>query len=280
MPDGKLMIQTTTESVMSQFDKIFFSVLKEHDQKYNATKILKEILPTAKILFIVKDQIDCIISHWKCAFQQRNIMSISDFVVSKDEALTFQSSDKTKIIDSPYLDYRPWLYPYGLDFKRYIQIYFEYFGKENCCVVLFEELKNSRKMQLEKILRFFTGSADDSVIEKTIASSMNADDYTINRTASEGGLRLMGAIHRLLKYFNIDLPYGEPYKKIKSENSLIQKIYNRINWHMVRRIFQNHNNSVVKFADFYSKMTADQNRSALMSKFPDLHTHYKKLNIL
>ena len=186
------------------------------------TDILKEILPTAKILFIVKDQIDCIVSHWKCAFQQRNIMSICDFVVSKDEALALQSSSETEFIDAPYLDHRPWLYPYGLDFNKYIQTYHEYFGKENCCVVLFEELKNSREMQLEKILRFFTGSADDSVIEKTIASSMDADDYTTNRTASEGGLRLMGAVHRLLKYFNIDLPYGEPYKKIKSENSLLQ----------------------------------------------------------
>ena len=90
----------------------------------------------------------------------------------------------------------------------------------------------------------------------------------------------MGAVHRLLKYFNINLPYGEPYKKIKSENSFIQKIYNRINWFIVRRIFQNRNNVVVKLADFYSKKTADQNRRALLSKFPDLHMHYEKLNIL
>ena len=52
MPDGKLMIQTTTESVMSQFDKIFFSVLKEHDEKYNAAKILKEIFPDSEVLVI------------------------------------------------------------------------------------------------------------------------------------------------------------------------------------------------------------------------------------
>ena len=90
----------------------------------------------------------------------------------------------------------------------------------------------------------------------------------------------MGAVHRLLKYFNIDLPYDEPYKKIKSENSLIQKIYNRINWLIVRQIFQNRNNIVVKLADLFSKKTAEQNRRALMSKFPDLHMHYKKLNQL
>ena len=244
------------------------------------TKILKEILPTAKILFIDKDQIDYIISTWKCAFQQRNIMNICDFVVSKDEALNLKSSNKTEFIDSPYLDPRPWLYPYGLDFKKYIQTYYEYFGKENCCVVLFEELKNSREMQLAKILKFFTGFADDSIIEKVIASTMNADDYTTNRTASEGGLRLMGAAHRVLKYFNINLPYGEPYKQTKSKKSLIQKIYNRITWLTVRRIFQNRNNIVVKFADFFSKITADQNRRVLLSKFPDLHMYYEKLNKL
>ena len=52
MPDGKLMIQTTTESVMSQFDNIFFSVLKEHDEKYDAAKILKKIFPDSKVLVI------------------------------------------------------------------------------------------------------------------------------------------------------------------------------------------------------------------------------------
>ena len=135
-------------------------------------------------------------------------------------------------------------------------------------------------MQLTKILRFLTGSADVRVIEKIIASSKNTSDFKTNRTASEGGLRLMGAVHRLLKYFNINLPYGEPYKKIKSENSLIQKIYNRINWFIVRRIFQNRNNIVVKLADLYSKKTADQNRRALLSKFPDLQMDYEKFNIL
>jgi len=262
------------------FAAIDWNILDHNSAFFLKTKILKEILPTAKILFIDKDQIDYITSTWKCAFQQRNIMNICDFVVSKDEALNLQSSNKTEFIDAPYLNSRPWLYPYELDFKKYIQTYYEYFGKENCCVVLFEELKNSREMQLTKILRFLTGSVDDSVIEKTIASSMNASDYETNRTASEGGLRLMGAIHRLLKCFYINLPYSEPYKQTKSKFFLIQKIYNRITWLTARRIFQNRKNILVKFADFFSKKTADQNRRALLSKFPDLHMYYEKLNKL
>ena len=262
------------------FASISWNTLNHNSDFFLKTKILKEILPTAKILFIIKDQIDCIISHWKCAYQQRNILSLCDFVVSKDEAINLQSSNKADFINAPYLNHRTWLYPYGIDFKKYTNTYFEYFGKENCCVVSFEELKNSREMQLAKILRFFTGSADDSVIEKTIASSINADDYTTNRTASEGGLRLMGAMHRFLKYFNINLHYGEPYKQTKSKNSLIQKIYNRITWGTVRKNFQNRNNFVVKFADFFSKKTADQNRRALLSKFPDLHMYYENINKL
>ena len=266
------------------FASIAWNTLDYKSDFFLKTKILKEILPTAKILFIVKDQIDYIISTWKCAFQQRNIMSICDFVVSKDEARTWEGSDKTEFIDVPYPELhsfkRPWLYPYGLDFKKYIETYYEYFGKENCCVVLFEELKNNQEMQLAKILKFFTGFADYSIIEKVIASSMNADDYTTNRTASEGGMRLMGAAHRVLKYYNIDLPFGEPYKQTKSKNSLIQKIYNRINWLLVRRIFQNRNNVIVKLADLFSKKTADQNRRVLLSKFPDLHMYYEKLNKL
>jgi hypothetical protein len=262
------------------FATISWNTLDHNSEFLLKTKILKEILPTAKILFINKDQIDYIISTWKCAFQQRNIMNICDFVVSKDEALNLKSSNKTEFIDAPYYNPRPWLYPYGLDFKKYIQTYYEYFGKENCCVVFFDELKNNLEMELAKILKFFTGFADYSIIEKVIASSTNASDFTTNRTASEGGLRLMGAAHRVLKYFNINLPYGEPYKQTKSKNSLIQKIYNRINWLSVRQIFQNRNNIVVKFADLFSKKTADQNRRVLLSKFPDLHMYYEKLNKL
>ena len=83
--------------------------------------------------------------------------------------------------------------------------------------------------------------------------------------------------YRVIKYLNINLPYSEPYKNIKPKNHLIQKIYNRINWLSVRQIFQNRNNVIVKLADFFSKKTADQNRKALLSKFPNLITHYGNL---
>ena len=34
------------------------------------------------------------------------------------------------------------------------------------------------------------------------------------------------------------------------------------------------------FKNLFSKKTADQNRRALLSKFPDLHMHYEKLKKL
>ena len=37
---------------------------------------------------------------------------------------------------------------------------------------------------------------------------------------------------------------------------------------------------VKKFAEYFSKKTADQNRRALLSKFPDLHMYYENLNKL
>ena len=208
------------------FASISWNTLDHNSDFFLKTKILKEILPTAKIIFIIKDQIDFIISHWKCAFQQRNIMSICDFVVSRDEALAWRSSDKTEFIDAPYLGYKPWLYPYDLDFKKYIHTYYEYYGKENCCVISFKELKNDLEIQLAKILRFITGSADESVIEKIIASSMNSDDFTQNRTASEGGLKLMGALDRMIKYLNINVPYGP--NDIKTKNYFVTKILDNL----------------------------------------------------
>ena len=52
MPDGKLMIQATTESVMSQFEKIYFAVLREHDEKYHSSEILKKVFPESEIVII------------------------------------------------------------------------------------------------------------------------------------------------------------------------------------------------------------------------------------
>lgn len=54
MPDGKLMIQATTEPFISNFDRIFFAVLKEHDEKFQSSKILKKLFPSCEV-FIIDD---------------------------------------------------------------------------------------------------------------------------------------------------------------------------------------------------------------------------------
>ena len=54
MPDGKLMIQATTESFIPNFDRIFFAVLKEHDEKFHSSIILKKLFPTSEI-FVIDD---------------------------------------------------------------------------------------------------------------------------------------------------------------------------------------------------------------------------------
>ena len=53
MPDGKLMIQATTESIMSKFDRVFFAVLKEHDEKFHSSAILKKIFPNIQFITLV-----------------------------------------------------------------------------------------------------------------------------------------------------------------------------------------------------------------------------------
>ena len=54
MPDGKLMIQATTESFIPNFDRICFAVLKEHDEKFHSSIILKKLFPTSEI-FVIDD---------------------------------------------------------------------------------------------------------------------------------------------------------------------------------------------------------------------------------
>ncbi len=52
MPNGKLMIQEATESFIPDFERVFFAVLKEHDEKFHSSIILKKLFPTSKILVI------------------------------------------------------------------------------------------------------------------------------------------------------------------------------------------------------------------------------------
>ena len=52
MPDGKLMIQSTTESFLPYFDRIFFGVLKEHDEKFHSSDILKKLFPKSEVFVL------------------------------------------------------------------------------------------------------------------------------------------------------------------------------------------------------------------------------------
>jgi hypothetical protein len=87
MPNGKLMIQETTESVMSQFENIFFAVLKEHDEKYHASDILKKIFPESKILIVnelTRGQAETVVKMLK-------YFQINDSFLVKDSDSYFQT---------------------------------------------------------------------------------------------------------------------------------------------------------------------------------------------
>ena len=52
MPDGKLMIQHTTESLLPEFDRVLFAILREHDEKFYSSTILKKLFPKCEILIL------------------------------------------------------------------------------------------------------------------------------------------------------------------------------------------------------------------------------------
>tara|TARA_B100000678_G_scaffold289195_1_gene299219 strand:- start:80 stop:1045 length:966 start_codon:yes stop_codon:yes gene_type:complete len=52
MPDGKLMIQYTTESLLPEFDRVLFAILREHDEKFYSSTILKKLFPKCEILIL------------------------------------------------------------------------------------------------------------------------------------------------------------------------------------------------------------------------------------
>ena len=52
MPDGKLMIQHTTESLLPEFDRVLFAILREHDEKFHSSTILKKLFPKCEIIIL------------------------------------------------------------------------------------------------------------------------------------------------------------------------------------------------------------------------------------
>lgn len=52
MSDGKLMIQNTIDQFIPKFNRILFAVLKEHDEKFHSSLILKKIFPKCEILIL------------------------------------------------------------------------------------------------------------------------------------------------------------------------------------------------------------------------------------
>ena len=64
MPDGKLMVQSTTESLLPEFDRVLFAILNEHDEKFHSSTILKKLFPKCEILIleeVTKGQAETII---------------------------------------------------------------------------------------------------------------------------------------------------------------------------------------------------------------------------
>ena len=52
MPDGKLMIQYTTELLLPKFDRVLFAILRQHDEKFHSSTILKKLFPKCEILIL------------------------------------------------------------------------------------------------------------------------------------------------------------------------------------------------------------------------------------
>ena len=64
MPDGRLMVDVIVKPFQEKFDRLFFAILKEHDEKFNSENILKRIFPNSEVLILdelTRGQADTII---------------------------------------------------------------------------------------------------------------------------------------------------------------------------------------------------------------------------
>ena len=52
MPDGRLMVEVIVKQFEEKFNRLFFAVLKEHNEKFNSENILKKLFPNSEVLII------------------------------------------------------------------------------------------------------------------------------------------------------------------------------------------------------------------------------------
>lgn len=123
-------------------NEFFLSVLFAHPDRAEKAKRIKNYFPNAKIIIVIRNQIDIIKSQYRDhPFDPRNLYS-NHKSVNIDQWVE-------RDLDNPFINFLE-----SINYFKTIKFYSDLFGKENVGVFLFEDLKDNLETFAKYISRF------------------------------------------------------------------------------------------------------------------------------
>lgn len=188
-------------------DRLLLRVEATPDYLYSKTALcIAELLPYAKIVFILRDPVERMVSWFKYARQRgliRDDMSFEEYV--------FKQMDRPVTVETP-------IHLRALDqcrYEKYLPAFREAFG-ERCMTVEFDELKNDPLLVMRRISEF-------SEIEPTFYDSYHFMAKNISRSVrSDWVMWLYNEMRRKLSYSLHDKPML--MNILRTPNRFIKKI--------------------------------------------------------
>ena len=260
--------------------------------------ILKKIIPDVKIIFIIRHQINLMISEYRSSIHQRYMQDMSSFILNSEEIEKIKKKDFRNSSDPQQKNNRnmPWIYPIGYDYAYMIENYYKLFGKKNCLVLFSENLKDPEKQEEQyfKLIKFFGVEESEATkdAKNFVKYTARVGLFKLNSNISytDEVLYFTFIFEKFLKYFGIKIPYGYAKNPIKS-NFIFMKLINKIikivffpkyiSWLKIREILQNQNHIITKIIKILFKNKKNFLNDELIKtkkKFSDIDNYYDELN--
>lgn len=261
------------------------------------TLLLKKIIPDAKIIFIIRHQMQALISEYKSSLTQRYVQDFNSFLLSSGEIEKVKEKDFRKGYD-PYNRSKvmPWMNPIGYDYAYFIENYYNIFGKNNCLILFAENLRNPTRMEEEyyKLIKFFeSDQAEAQRLTKNFIS-FNKNNKTpallVNKSFSIEILYFIFLLEKFMKFFKIKISYmytKKPFKTniffIKPLNKIFQILFfpKYVGWLKIREILVNEEHfftKIIKFIFKKHKTFFEKDLIKTKSKFDNLDTYFDGVN--
>ncbi len=191
-------------------NKIRVEATPDYLHSEGTAELIYKNLPHSKIVFILRDPIERLISWYRFA-QQNNFL---DKTVSFEDYIEMQL--KTNKKDKQYL--------MALEqgkYSKYLQSYFELFGKEKIFIMKFENLSNNPKKTMQDLSKFI--NIDSSFYD-------NYDFIVHNKTLNLKYPKLHEAYRNLrinIKKYTHSKPFI--HKKLSKLKKNFDKVYIKLN---------------------------------------------------